>query len=707
MRQLRVLNLEDVPTDAELVALALQMGGIVAEIKRVDSEPDFIDGLLSFDPDIILADYHVPGFGGLEALVIHNNICPEVPFIFVSGSLGEERAVATLREGATDYVLKDRMIRLPAAVTRALQECEQQRERERIRAELDAERRLMSAILNTTQAFITVVDERARIVHLNAAAVKVSGQPLDMMLGAVFWEAFMAVESQEVARKHIQVALESHSSLAEHIWRATTPTGRIILWTTGMLNTQQEQAGSLVLCGIDITDQQQAEEKAYFLDNFDLVTHLPNRKLFQRQLSVFCYDELNQGTLRVAMMVGIAKIQEIRDSYGEVVTDEILLILVERLRLWQPKHDLIARVGDSTFALALEVELESELPVLVAKILQQMNEPFDVAGRQWVLSALGGVAVYHREMEDPILLLHEAEAALHDTETEPERSYTVYTPVLSGEARGRLQLESELRAALKHNDELILYYQPQVHLVTGKVIGMEALIRWRHPRLGFLAPDRFLPIAETSGLMACLSQWVLRSACQQLQRWQQQGLTPPPIAINLSATEFASPLLPEHISTALQEFGILPHQLEVELTESASMNDPQLTISIMSTLREMGLCVSIDDFGTGYSNLSYLKRFPVDRLKIDQAFVRDILTDADDLAISQAVIAMAHQLRLEVIAEGIETWGQLAVLMEARCDVGQGYLFSVPRAGDDCPELMSRVFDLPSSLRSERRVRSA
>jgi len=705
MRNLRVLNLEDVSTDAELIALALQMAGIVADIKRVDNEPDFIDGLRSFNPDIILADYHIPGFGGLEALVIHNNICPDIPFIFVSGSLGEERAVATLREGATDYVLKDRMIRLPAAVTRAIQECEQQREREHIRIELDAERRLMSAILNTTQAFITVVDERSRIIHLNYAAAKVSGQPIEMMLGAVFWEAFMAIDSQDAARQHIRLALDSHSSLSEHIWRATTPTGRIILWTTGLLNSQQEHAGSLVLCGIDITDQQQAEEKAYFLDNFDLVTHLPNRKLFQRQLGVFCHNDLNKGTLRVAMMVGIVKIQEIRDSYGELVTDEILLTIVERLRQWQPKHDLIARVGDSAFALALEVDLEAELPVIVTQILQQMNEPFDVAGKQWVLSALGGVAVYHPEMEDPILLLHEAETALHDAETEPERSYTVYTPVLSGDARARLLLESELRAALKHNDELILYYQPQVDLVTGKVIGMEALIRWRHPRLGFLVPDRFLPVAEAGNLMGCLSQWVLRASCKQIQTWQDLDLIPPTIAINLSASEFASPLLPQHISAALEEFGILPYQLEVELTESASMNDPQLTISIMSTLREMGLCVSIDDFGTGYSNLSYLKRFPVDRLKIDQAFVRDILTDSDDLAISQAVIAMAHQLRLDVIAEGIETLGQLAVLMEARCDIGQGYLFSVPRAGDDCHELMSQIFDLPSSLRSERRVR--
>jgi EAL domain-containing protein (putative c-di-GMP-specific phosphodiesterase class I) len=249
-----------------------------------------------------------------------------------------------------------------------------------------------------------------------------------------------------------------------------------------------------------------------------------------------------------------------------------------------------------------------------------------------------------------------------------------------------------LREALRKDDQLVMHYQPQIDIGSGKVIGLEALIRWRHPRLTWLPPNHFIPIAEMCGLMPELGNWVLRSVCQQIGDWQEAGTTVPTIAVNLSASQFSAASLISDIDTTLQAFHLSPALIELELTESASMHDPQASIAIMSQLRQMGLKISIDDFGTGYSNLAYLKRFPVDRLKLDQAFVRDIATDANDLAISRTIIAIAQQLNLEVVAEGVETTAQMTLLADAGCHTMQGYLYSPAVPADQCIAVMQKNF---------------
>jgi len=266
---------------------------------------------------------------------------------------------------------------------------------------------------------------------------------------------------------------------------------------------------------------------------------------------------------------------------------------------------------------------------------------------------------------------------------------------LSDEARERLQLESEFHAALQRPDELVLLYQPQVSVASGQVMGFEALLRWQHPRLGMLTPSRFITMVEVCGLMPPLGRWVLRTACRQMRARLDAGLTPPPVSVNLSASQFSDENLIPYIEAMLSEYGIAASQLELELTESATMRDPQSAITILNQLHAMSIRLAIDDFGTGYSNLSYLKRFPVDRLKLDQAFVREIIADPNDLAISRAVIAMAQQLTLEVIAEGVESPGQLALLAKAGCDTIQGYFFSPPVTGEACHQMMSDGFSVP------------
>lgn len=689
MQGLNVLVLEDMPTDAELMQLELMKAGLDASFRIVSSEAGFITELVSSPPDVILSDYHVPGFGGLEALALRNQHAPDIPFIFVTGSLGEERAVATLRAGATDYVLKDRMVRLPAEVVRALAEREHQQEHGRVAAALEAEKQLVRAIFDTAKVAMVVIDAAGLVLHANPVALMMSNLSMTDLVGTDFWQAFMTPDDGVKYRQQILQVI-GDENLAQEVWRAHTRGGRIVLWSVSSL--QSNSRSCLVLAGIDVTEREQAEERLYFLDNFDQVTNLPNRKLLLQQLRQHCQNMHSpHRMLLVALMIGVGRIKEIHDSYGEQTVNAILLDVVQRLRVWQVKSELLARVSDNTFALVFEVEDDSDLVSVIPRILQELNEPMATEDKSWVLPAHGGVAIYHRDAQSPEALLQAAESALHRSENQPgDKGYAFYSSELSDETRHSLLLESELRDALKADDQLVLYYQPQLDLADQRVIGFEALIRWQHPRLGFLLPDSFIHIAEDSGLMPELGKWVLSSACRQLARWRRQGMALLPVAINISASQFASPFLLNDIEEALDDFGVPAELLELELTESASMLDPLATIMIMTQLRHQGVGLAIDDFGTGYSNLSYLKRFPVHRLKLDQTFVRDIMSDSDDLAISHAVIAIAHQLNLQVVAEGIETLEQLHILQEAKCDFGQGYLFSVPVPGERCQELIGK-----------------
>lgn len=698
MKHVRILALEDTATDAELIQAELKAGSLDIEMHNVSSEEAFITSLISFKPDIILADYAIPGFDGMAALAIRNERAPGTPFIFVTGSLGEERAIATLKAGATDYILKDRMSRLPAAVIRSLQDNRQKEEKIRLSVDLENERRLMRAIQDTVKALIIVLDSQGHIIHLNPEAVRVLGTPALALMGSVFWISCIAAEDIKSARHHLRMALKK-ANQSGHVWRANTHNGHRIMWSISGLATGAWQSSRILLCGIDISEQESAEEKAHFLDNFDQTTGLPNRKLFLQQLGNVCAGLKNNGVRKIVVtMIGLPRIQEIRNSCGEAVINHLLNALVHRLRAWQSQRELLARVGDNVFAISFELDIDDDPTIVVPQVLELLRKPIEFEEKYFVLPAYGGTAVYPRDASDLLQLLQAAETALQSAESAKEHGYAAYTSVISEEASERLQLETDLRQALGTPNELLMHYQPQVDINTGKIIGLEALVRWQHPRRGLLMPDSFIPAAETCGLMRELGWRVLRETCWQLRAWQQAGLNPPLVAINLSASQFSAPNLLENIESVLQEFGLDASQIELELTESASMSNPEATIVIMTQLRSRGMRLSIDDFGTGYSNLSYLKRFPVDCLKLDQAFVRDITTDANDLAIAQAIIAMAHKLELEVIAEGVETEEQLLILAKAGCHTAQGYFFSPARPGQECAAMLSQHFYVSNRL---------
>ncbi|HEX5362081.1 MAG TPA: EAL domain-containing protein [Fluviicoccus sp.] len=680
MSLLRILTLEDLPTDAELLRHVLQHAGLQFESERVVDEKGFREALERFNPDIILADYMVPGFNGMEALALRNELKPAIPFIFVSGSLGEERAVETLVAGATDYVIKDRMARLPSAILRALEDA-------RLMAQMDAERSLRQVILETVVGMIVTVDDQGVILSANPSAERLAGSPGAAITGKTFWDCY-APDEDITSCKLKLTAIARGFIDAEFSWRGVSRTGRTIVWTAAPLRGDPRSHTRLVLCGIDITDQQQAQEKAYYLDHFDAATGLPNRKLFLLQLQQYCAAKTTEtGTDIAALMVCFDRTREIHDSYGEDVLQQILTEMVRRMRTWQVQRELLAHTGEQSFSLAFEIAGEAEIDSVIPYILKELHEPVEINGTSWVLPVHAGVAVFKPGHQTPQELVLAAEAALHDAQSRG-LLYTCYHPRLAFRMRERLQLETELHQALQRPDQFAVYFQPQVDARSHSLIGLEALVRWRHPRLGLMLPGHFIPLAEVAGLMPQLGQLILKAVCRQMRDWREAGLTVPTVAINISAIEFATPTLFDSIRAALRENEIPPELLELELTESASMQNPDATVTIMNRLHSLGIRLSIDDFGTGYSNLSYLKKFPVDRLKLDQAFVRDILVDPDDLAISQAVIAMAHQLRLEVVAEGVEAVEQLDLLVKAGCDGIQGYLFSIPLPGESCVGLL-------------------
>ncbi|MBV8049424.1 MAG: EAL domain-containing protein [Paludibacterium sp.] len=683
-RTIHILQLEDDTDDAELTCRALRDAGLSIDVQLVCNEADYRarlqqPGLV----DIVLSDFSLPDYDGLSALILRSTLVPEVPFIFVTGALGEERAVEMLHIGASDYVLKGNLQRLPAAVMRALAEADEVRIRDAMQKQLKAERQLLSAVLDTSGALIVLVDQAGRIVRMNPAATAPLSAAQREADEQYFDTLFAAEDERNVVSEHLAHLCRLPLGMPVS-WRATV-NGRLVLWSAARLSDQAETPGFAVMSGLDITAQEEAEQQAYYLRHFDSASGLPNRALLLLRMR---QPTQPVGERMALIMIGLSRLQEIRDSLGDEAANHLLREVSRRLMAGPLAGDYLAKVGDDSFALLCAAPEESALNAPLQAMLTQLHEPYMLDGRFFFLAANLGVA-FCETGAPPEETLQAATMAQHQAAQQQNENYRFYQPLLSDEARSRLELEGELHAALAVDDQLFLDYQPQVALHSGQIVGLEALIRWRHPRLGRLGPMRFVPLAESCGLIAALGDKALHMACQQAVSWQNSGLPPVTVAVNLSAVQWSQPDLADTIRQALAQSGLAPAWLELELTESATMHNPVATLATMQALRDMGVQLSIDDFGTGFCNLSYLKRFPVDKLKIDQSFVRDITTQPDDLVISQLVVAMGHLLHLSVVAEGVETEGQLALLAEAGCDIIQGYYFSRPVSPQACTSMLA------------------
>jgi diguanylate cyclase (GGDEF)-like protein len=398
------------------------------------------------------------------------------------------------------------------------------------------------------------------------------------------------------------------------------------------------------------------------------------------------------------LIVDFGRIQIANDIVGREVADQMLCQMAGRLQALFHESGTVARQGGDEFVVVVEqVEGEQQCAGLARLVMQAMATPFAAAGREFHASSSIGVALYPRDGTTTAELLKNADAAMGQAKQLGRNNFQFYTASMNERARLRLALENQLGKALER-DEFVLHYQPQVDLQTGAVVGVETLIRWQHPELGMVQPDRFIALAEDTGLIVPIGTWVLRAACAQASAWQRAGIGNLRVAVNLSASQFAQPDFACMIAGVLDETGLDAGMLDLELTESLVMTDVERTISVLNDLRALGVRLSIDDFGTGYSSLSYLKRFPIDVLKIDRSFVKDLSRNPNDAAISKAIISMAHTLGIRVIAEGVETEEQCEFLSQNMCDEIQGYLFCAPLPASELEILLREKRRLPQHL---------
>lgn len=467
----------------------------------------------------------------------------------------------------------------------------------------------------------------------------------------------------------------------------------VILETSGV--PFFDKAGAL--CGYrgvdrDITERKRYESQIERQANYDELTGLANRNLFMDRLKqAQAYAHRHESGLAV-LFIDLDNFKHINDSLGHDSGDLLLTQVASRLSDSVNEGDTVTRQGGDEFVLILSEEGDAQ--TVSQNILKAMSTPFDINGRELRITCSIGIACYPKDGEDQQTLLKNADAAMYRAKELGRNNAQYYTAGMNIKAMERLELENGLYHALARN-EFLLHYQPQVDLRTGEIVGMEALVRWQHPERGLVSPAIFIPVAEDSGLIVPLGEWVLRTACAQNKAWQLAGHKPISVAVNLSARQFRQPGLVEKVADILKETELDPTCLELELTESLVMQDVEKTIATLSRLKVMGVKLSIDDFGTGYSSLSYLKRFPIDTLKIDQSFVRDITTDPDDAAIARSIISMAHDMQLRVIAEGVETEAQKSFLSLRRCDEIQGYLFSKPVPAVEFEKLLRDGRSLP------------
>ncbi|MEO8675139.1 MAG: EAL domain-containing protein [Casimicrobiaceae bacterium] len=522
-------------------------------------------------------------------------------------------------------------------------------------------------------------DAELRYTAISGNFCEVTGFDVEEHLGLAHWE-LPDVDTPDGGWALLRARLESRETFYDVVLRRVHPvrgatyaaiSGEPVFDADGLFTGYRG-------VGREVTQQKLAEENINRLAHYDTLTNLYNRGSFFERVQHALSIARRHGNVLAVLFIDLDRFKDVNDAFGHLTGDEVLKIMAQRISDTIRASDTAARLGGDEFiVLAENVAREGDVSEFAQRLLDALSEPFALLGQECRLSASIGIAMCPHDGDDAATLLKKADIAMYRAKDAGRNSLAFFSEVDSRPAEERIVMGAGIRRALDTN-QLRLLYQPKVSVRTGAMTGVEALVRWEHPERGLLLPDLFIPLAEDSGLIRHIGRWVLHTACAQALAWQADGMDPVRVAVNLSPRQFSDERLVIEIAHALAQTELPAHLLELEITESMMMENPERAAETLREIKDMGVHVSIDDFGTGYSSLARLKKFPIESVKIDRSFIRDIAVDPDDAAIVSAVIAMAHSLRLKVIAEGVETKEQVKFLRERNCDEIQGFYFSRP-----------------------------
>jgi len=664
LRGLRVLLVEDDP-----VARCAAAGILSRHVGTLWEAADGEEGLRLFrqhEPDLVVSDLVMPQRDGLSLAREIKAESPVTPIIITTSHSDSSVLLDAIDIGVERYVLKPlRAQALLDAVTACART-----------ARLEAEHRLTATVFRASSEAIMITDAENRIVDVNPAFTRITGYPRSEVLGRNPRLLQSGIQSDSFYRE-LWAAINQNGHWRGEIWNRRRNGELYPEWLT--LDRVLSPEGAVlnyVAMWSDISERKEAEARIHYLAHYDALTDLPNRVLFNDRFNQALLHARRYNQAVALMFVDLDRFKVVNDTLGHRVGDELLKQVAERLRQCVREEDTVSRQGGDEFVVLLTgLDTSSSAALVAEKILAALAQPVLFEGHELAVTGSLGIACYPGDGADPETLMKNADLAMYRAKNVGRNNYQFFSPELEQGALFRLTLENAMRRALDRN-EFALHYLPQVDNPSGRVLSLEALIRWHHPERGLLLPDQFIPLAEESGLVLPLSLWVLRRAARQLAEWRTRGLALVPIAINLCEAQLRQPDFAEAVRSILEEEGVEGRWFELEFTEAALMYDTERNMRVLTELKQLGVGITLDDFGVGYSNLNILRRLPVDTLKIDRSLVSDVTRSEDDAVIVDAIISMAQSMNLKVVAEGVETADQAGFFKARACAEIQGHFFS-------------------------------
>ena len=700
----KILVVDDL--SANIVALKRLLAKVDAECHAATSGNDALAATLEHQFSLILLDVNMPGMDGYEVAELlrgEERTC-DIPIIFMTAAYKDE--VHRLRgydAGAVDYIEKPisevvllSKVRVFIDLQRSRAELQYylsliEEANQRLNEEIEVRRkseadsqRLAGTVFATSAEGIVITDSHTRVVAVNPAFIRITGYEAAEIIGQTP-QLLKSGYHDEGFYAGMWEALAASGRWQGEIWNRRKNGDIYPQWLSiAAIHGADGQVDKFVGTFSDITQRKRAEEQIWRQANYDILTGLPNRALFLDRLQRAVADARRDPQRIALLFVDLDNFKLVNDTRGHSAGDALLQEASRRLSACVRDSDTVSRLGGDEFTIMLKgVVDESDAAVVAEKVIAALSRPFRLEGHQAIVGASIGITYFPDDAEDGEALLRNADMAMYRAKEMGRKTYAFYTNDMNERVQKLAVLGNELRNAIERN-EFEVYYQPIYNARHMTLEGAEALVRWHHPRLGLVSPAEFIPLAEETGLIAPLGEWVLYQACKDAAGWQRSGAEPVTVAVNLSNRQAKLGLqqLARHAARALDDSGLSPDLLKFEITESFVIEETEAMLAWLRTIRETGIRLSVDDFGTGYSSLSYLRRLPVDIVKIDRSFVSEVGTNADDAALVRAIISMAHNLRLDVVAEGVESLQQLEFLQSADCDMVQGYHFHKPMTGE-------------------------